>query len=76
MSHRHEWFMDGDYSGGAWASCEECREKLWPADIERRLNATECLSAEDATSLYRVGCFEDYPELIGKLLQYAEAFDD
>jgi len=50
MGHRHEWRTKYDEQLGWYAYCTnpECMEKLLPREIERRLNATEALSAEDA----------------------------
>lgn len=51
--HVHEWsFMadDGVYSPeGSYGAYCECEEELTPDEVERRLNATERLSAKAAT---------------------------
>ena len=53
MTHRHEWIMNGDYSGGTWAICKICKYEAFMdiPEIERRLNATEALTAEMAITV-------------------------
>jgi hypothetical protein len=48
--HVHEWHLAWDFA--AW--CNKCPETIDYPEIERRLNATERLSAEDATELRNV----------------------
>ena len=43
--HRHEWFFP---EWEIWARCRHCDEILGEDEVERRLNATECLTAEMA----------------------------
>ncbi len=42
--HKHEWVIDDDYR---WFKCA-CGASPSTEDIVRSLNATECLSADDA----------------------------
>ena len=55
--HVHEWKLTVGHSNckachyssiEGVACCEICNESIGPTEIERRLNATERLSAEDA----------------------------
>jgi hypothetical protein len=48
MTHRHEWFVCSMKSGKIFASCKHCELILVDYRIDRRLNAVEALSAEDA----------------------------
>ena len=85
MTHRHVFKLITDESGCpvchyavtvAIAKCE-CGEQIGPTEIERRLNATECLSAEDAMEAYGDGYMDnEYAEVQPwqvALLAYARA---
>ena len=45
MTHRHEWNLETLYP---IPYCDECDNWMSDDEIERRLNATEYLSADDA----------------------------
>jgi hypothetical protein len=45
--HVHEWYLIRKKAGYVVAECG-CKEELTSTQIKARLNATECLSAEDA----------------------------
>jgi hypothetical protein len=53
--HRHEYIVEVDTKEYdivyAYCSVTGCTKVIYPEEIERRLNATEALSAEDAKSL-------------------------
>ena len=50
MKHKHEWIEClGQYDA---AECAKCGMVIELEEILRRLNATECLSAEDAVQIY------------------------
>jgi len=46
----HKWKLT-DYRFDIRAYCEECEVEIMEEEIERRLNATEALSAEQANSI-------------------------
>ena len=50
LAHVHKWKLDGDYSGGAWMSCE-CHATMDAGDMERRINAVEKFSLQDAIQI-------------------------
>jgi hypothetical protein len=71
MAHRHVW----DFGGWEWeCNCVEgCEETLTRDEIERRLNAVECLSAAQAEHMGKRG-----PRGRGEippLLKYAAALE-
>jgi hypothetical protein len=52
MAHKHEWHFDSTF--GAYCAEEAdgiCDERLEIAEVERRINAIECLSAETAKQM-------------------------
>ena len=57
-THVHEWHWEYNRpEGDSWFCCGQCREVIHIGQIERRLNATERLSALDA-------------QIIAKLISY------
>lgn len=48
-THKHEWTIDWE-EGRAFCRYP-CGKEMYYWEIERRLNATECLSAEDASHI-------------------------
>ena len=79
MTHSHEWKMDA-YE--PYAYCNKCSDNpdkyhgaiLNSAEIERRLNAVEFLSAEDALNAADDGLMNglDYEYFYGLLKAYAK----
>ena len=59
MTHTHEWHFITDHSGSEplalrlvqWWGCRHCPATMSIEEAERRLNATDRLSAEDARYL-------------------------
>ena len=84
--HRHEWVMITPNEMFEVAKCRHCQKMLHADDAERRLNATEVLSAEDAWLLAddidnlivgydnerAMGCGAAYD----KLVNYARILED
>ena len=80
MTHRHIFKVITDESGCpvchyavivAIAKCA-CGEQIGPTEIERRLNATSCLSAEDAREF---GKYFPYWSIGKSLKDYARALE-
>lgn len=74
-THRHEWAPAQEGVLCGWAGCPA---RLDWDEIYRRLNATECLSAEDALSAadYCGDTITDYEPENTALRAYAKALED
>ena len=74
MTHRHEWDFKLIHQGrkviGQMATCE-CGEIISGDEIERRLNAVEFLSAEDATRINEL-IYSEWKQDEECLLNYAQ----
>ena len=64
MEHRHEFTVLFDERGDKlFAFCGYCEKTIDCEEVERRLNATEFLSAEDAeTSAEIINVYSERPE--------------
>ena len=82
MTHRHEWHifysMLGDGQCVGSCSIPFCEKVIKSDEIERRLNATEYLSAEDADKIAKFadGVTFLYDEYIDLLQDYARRLED
>jgi len=65
MTHRHEWKIN------IWIRCKHCEEILNNDEAERRLNAVEFLSAEDATRINEL-IYSEWKQDEECLLNYAQ----
>lgn len=78
--HKHLWEAKNTYDGRMiieWLECK-CEERMKFDEIARRVNATECLSAEDAIDCS--GSYHNMDQYYGtmdeKLEAYAHALED
>ena len=71
--HVHEWYGDDQ---GAVCGVDSCEETLSQKETNRRLNATESLSAEDALMAAHTGQDNGLTEReVGRLRAYAAALE-
>ncbi len=76
MTHKHDWrMMPCDWNMCIQAICMNCSEELDQDEIERRLNATSCLSAEDCLSIYN-DISSKWQDNGRPLLDYARALEE
>ncbi len=71
--HVHDWAVMGKETGGVWAKCMGCEDRLSWGAVSRRLNATEMLSAGDAESF--AGIAEGEGVEAEELYAYAAALE-
>ena len=79
MTHRHRWILQRwpGYAEESLAYCAGCDAELYVDEVNRRLRATEALSAEDAEYLISILHPTDWKRqpILKALKAYARALE-